>query len=301
LRFAGFVTTFNRPGQLSETLGSIWGQSRPPERLLVMDNGDADRTRTVLERFVSKPLEHRPLGANLGPAGAAAHALAELERSGFDWIAWGDDDTPPRNDDVFERLLDLAIGDEGIGGVGAVGARFDWRRGETRRLGDEELTGPVDVDVIGGGHQLILSARVIRTVGLPDARLFFGFEDPEYCLRIRRAGFRLVVDGGLMHSYREAAGRLAIKTTRRWLPSAKRSTLWRRYYVTRNYIHAMRKTFQRPDLARREATKALGRSLLAWSRGPRYGWSFARHQLLGVAHGYTEKLGRTIAPEPKVP
>jgi hypothetical protein len=61
----------------------------------------------------------------------------------------------------------------------------------------------------------------------------------------------------------------------------------------------MKHTFHRPDLARREAFKALGRSLFAWIKGPKYGLEFSLLQARGVWDGYRGRLGRTVMPKPK--
>lgn len=300
MRVASFITTFNRPGRLLEAITATFEQSRPPHHLLVVDNGDPEKSAALLSRFRDLPIAHHAFGDNLGPAGAAAYALERLSREGYDWIAWGDDDTPPRTKDTFRRLIAIAEAAEAdVGGVGAVGAHFDWQRGVLVRLPDEALHGVVEVDSIGSGLQLITRRELVETVGLPDARLFFGFYDPEYCLRIRRAGYRLLVDGDLMHEYRRLAGRLQLEARRSVLPRHGRSSLWRRYYVTRNYIFMMRETFGRPGLARREAAQALFRCMTSWGRGPWYGLRFTRHQLLAIFDGYRGRLGRTVLPQVK--
>lgn len=301
MRFASFVITFDRPDRLRRTLELTLAQSRPPDRLLVIDNGDPEVSRAVVADFRSPDVVYHPMGENAGPGGAAAYGLERLAGEGYDWIGWGDDDTPPKTADTFERLLRLAAGGPAdLGGVGAVGARFDWRRGELMRVADDELSGVVEVDAIGAGLQLILRREAIGDAGLPDRRLFFGFLDPEYCLRLRRAGYRLWVDGELMRTYREAAGHLGRGRRRALRPDVAADRLWRRYYVTRNYIHSMRRTFGRPDLARREAVRAIARALAAWGRGPAYGIRFGGLQLRGVIDGYRGRLGRTVAPQAKV-
>ena len=168
-----------------------------------------------------------------------------------------------------------------------------------KRLPDRELNGTLSVDVIAGNQQLILRRDVIKTVGWPDTRLFFGLEEPEYCLRIRRAGYRLLVDGQLMREARARAGRLNLKQPRSLRPCASRGEIWRQYYSTRNYIFMMRQTFHRSDLARRESLKAIGRALFSWGRGPRYGATFTRLQLRGLLDGYLNRMGRTVLPRTK--
>jgi glycosyltransferase involved in cell wall biosynthesis len=301
MELGAFIITFNRPSRLRETIERALAQTRAPQRLLVVDNGDPDVSRPILDSCDPTRLTYHAFGENRGPAGAAAYALRRLTDEGCEWVCWGDDDTPPLTEDTFERLLALAAGagGDGVGGMGAVGARFDWATGELERLPDAALRGAVEVDSIGSGQQLITHRSVVERVGLPDERLFFGFYDPLYCLRIRRSGYRLLIDGELMTEYRANAGRLGLDLK----PSLGRhrplESHWRRYYVTRNYTYMMRRTFARPDLARREALKAVLRSAAAWRYGPRYALHFGRLQLRGVVDGYRGRLGRTVEPVPK--
>ena len=214
---------------------------------------------------------------------------------------WGDDDDPPQSSDTIERLLTIATtGGTNVGAVGAVGAMWDWARGEMRRLPDEALTGIIAVDVIAGGSQLIVSGETIARVGVPDGRLFFGLEDLEYCLRITAAGYRLLINGDMMLELRAKAGRFEPRSSALSPSGHSRAGLWRRYCSTRSYIFAMNTTFGRPDLARRELFKATARACLSWVRGLRYGSAFTALQLRGVIDGYLGRMGRTVNPNPKV-
>ena len=300
--FAAFVMTFNRPHILSETLRTILEQSHAPERILVVDNGDAAQTVALVPELRLPNVDHHVTGDNLGPAAAAGIGLDAIARLGYDWIYWVDDDDPPRTPDTLERLLRLAhtagaAGD--VAAVAAVGQRFDWKSGVVDRLTDQELVGPVEIDVAGGNGQLVVAAHAVQSAGLPDTRLFIDFEDTAYCLRLRRAGYRLLVDGDLMREYRTQTGRIGYRKPGAPSMNAAIGNMWRRYYVTRNYIFCMRTAFGRPDLARREAVRALGRSLYAWTHGPRYGYAYSRMALRGVRDGYTGRMGRTVLPQPK--
>ncbi len=297
-RLAGFVITHRRPGELERTLETLLAQTRPPESLLVVDNGSSAETAEVAAGFASRGVAYLDAGDNLGPPGAAALALGRLLDGPWDWIYWGDDDDPPRTADTFERLLALASNERGgdAGALGAVGAPWDWRRGRLARLPDEALRGPVEVDVVAGGSQLLLAAGAARRVGLPEPRLFFALEDLEYCLRLRRAGYRVLVDGDLMRTYRELAGRLNLRTSRLRRRQDDSGAPWRQYYSTRNYIFMMRRTFDRPDLARRCAARAAAKGLAAWTRGLRHGLESSRLQLRAVFDGYRDRMGRTLEP-----
>ena len=297
-RLGGFVITYRRPQELARTLETLLGQTRPPESLLVVDNGSSQEAERLVRTFSAQGVRYLEAGSNLGPSGAAALALERLIHEPWDWIYWGDDDDPPRTSDTLERLLGLVAAEEStrIGAVGAVGAPWDWTSGRLRRLADRELEGPLDVDVIAGGSQLILSRAAIRVVGRPTADFFFALEDLELCLRLRRSGYRVLVDGDLMRTYRECTGRLNLEQPRAFRPHEPLSAVWRQYYSTRNYIFMMRETFGRPELARRRAVRVLAKVLTAWTRGPRYGALYSFLQLRAITDGFLGRLGQRVVP-----
>lgn len=295
MKFAAFVITFNRPQILSETLERIITQTYPPEKILVLDNGRNDETYRAVEPFFSRNVLYMSMEDNLGPAGAGKYGLTRLCEEGYELIYWGDDDDPPKTDDTFERLVALAHSKIAgkIAGVGAFGARWDWQKGRFSRLRDEDLHGPIEVDAIPGGGQLILHRDVISKVGVTNSLLFFGLEELEYCLRCKTLGYNFYVDGDLMIRYREATGRLNYRAKRNFIPINKGK---RQYYSSRNYIFMMRKIFQRPDLARREFAKSILRSLASWLKGPIFGLNYTSWQVRGVIDGYLSRLGKRAQP-----
>ena len=300
MRLGAFVTTLNRPAILKTTLQVLLSQTKSPDHILIVDNGATAESQAVVATFPSNRVAYRAMPENVGPAGAAAYALDRLGRHGCDWIYWGDDDNPPRSVDTIERLLRMATtGGDDVGAVGAVGAMWDWTRGEMLRLPDEALNGVIRVDIIAGGSQLIVRRETVANVGVPDSRLFFGLEDLEYCLRIGNAGYRLLVSGEMMMELRARAGHLNRSPRRSFVPHHSPASLWRQYYSTRSYIFAMNTTFRRPDLARRESLKAAARAFRSWSRGLKYGSACTALQLRAVVDGYLGHMGRTVSPMPK--
>lgn len=166
------------------------------------------------------------------------------------------------------------------------------------RVPDRDLTGPIDVDSVAGGCLPLINVKAAEQAGYPDARLFFGLEELDFCLRVRRAGYRIVADGGLMRARREARGRLGWK--RPVLPRAAAwAAPWRQYYSTRNYVFFMRETFARPDLARLWAARAVAKALLAVARHPREGRALSAALLRGVRDGHASRMGRTVEPVAK--
>lgn len=298
--YAAFIITFNRPEILRASILKIAGQTYPPDLILIVDNGNSPETQAMVASLTDLSIEYAGLPENTGPAGGAHYGLGVLIERGYDWIYWGDDDDPPRHPDTLERLARIAMESpqQQLAAVGEVGQRFDWRKGVVQRLNDAELCGTVEVDVIAGGQQLFLNSAALRAVGLPRKDFFFSYEDFELCLRLRRAGWTLVVDGERMKAARISAGRYGVKVESSAI-NRPRESLWRHYYSTRNAINMMRTSFSRHDLANRHAMKEIIKSALSFKRGWRYGIAFAHMSLLGVIHGYTRRMGRTIEPTAK--
>jgi GT2 family glycosyltransferase len=301
MRFASFITTFRRHAELEHAIEVTLAQTVPPDHLLVVDNGSSPEARRLVEECGDPRESYEDPGDNLGSSGWVAYGLRHLHAAGYDWIHSIDDDNPPRTPDTIERLQALIARNDvpTLGAVAAFGSCWDWRTGQYRRLPDAALAGDLQVDTVGGNSHLTVRRELIDAIGTPEPEFFFGFYDPLYCLRMAREGFHVMVDGDLMREYRGLAGRLDLDRTRARVPRDPYHALWRRYYVTRNYIFRMRRTFDRPDLARRETMRALSRSALSWRRGARYGARFTTLQLRGVVDGYRDRLGRRVEPQPK--
>lgn len=301
MKIGAFVVTHRRPEALSVSLQALLSQTRVPDLLLVVDNAADGATAEVVRGFAHPALVYEASDRNLGSAGGTERGVRALHEAGCDALYMGDDDNPPASGDTVERLVDLLLGGgDDVGGSGALGSRWDWRRGQLVRIPDDELQPRMEVDFVGGNHTLILSRRAVDDVGFPAGELFFGYPDLEYCLRLRRGGYRLLVDGELMHRLRERHGKLGKRSRRAALPHRPRTALWRHYYTSRNYVHMMRVTFARGDLARRETARALARCAASFARGPAYGADFTAYTLRGIADGWRGRQGPIVAPRAKV-
>lgn len=293
--------TYRRPVILAETIRAIQAQTRPPDRLLIVDNDPAESARPVAE---AAGVGYLALGENTGPAGAAAAALRALSSEGWEWIWWGDDDNPPTRPDALERLLVLGereaarTGVPPLGGVSSTGERWDWGNGRSVRLQDHELCDSViEIDVFAGNHNPMLRREVIEVVGLPNALLFFGFEEREYALRIRKAGFRLVVSGEDVLALRRYYG--FINKPRRRRVFRPLSGVWRDYYSYRNSIYIHREVLGRPLHALRTAARAVGKAIVSYRNGWNYGSQTSRLLVRAAWDGLRGTMGQQIQPVAK--
>jgi glycosyltransferase involved in cell wall biosynthesis len=301
MRVGAFVMTYMRPAVLKETLTRLLSQTRPPDVILIVDNEGCQATAQVGEQLGDPRVTYQCMPDNRGPAGAAAVGLQRLSQEGCDWIYWGDDNDPPAFPDDLGRLVTIAAAaTEDVPAVGIGGCLFNWTTGESERLLDSTLLGVIEVDQFAGNGHWLFRREAVVSVGVPDERLFFGFEEMEYSLRLRREGWRLLIDGERLMDYRRKNGRVGLSNRPRpglagafpWIP-------WRQYYSTRNYIFMMRRCFNRHDLARKEVLKAVGRSVVGSLRGPYYCAALALLQARAIIDGYAGRMGRLVEPVAK--
>jgi len=275
-KFAAFIVTFNRPDILMDTIQKILDQTRPPEKLLIVDNNDNDDTKNKLAQLYPG-VAHIMVGHNSGFAGGGKIGLETLAKEGYEWILWADDNDPPYTEDTLEKLLLLAgsYGDK-CGQVGVVGHKINRRTGLLIRTTNEELQKGeyLEVDTIGGGMiKIIRGASVLKGI-VPEPKLFFGFEDLDHDLSQQRAGYKIVVHSGLFLDLRKKWNRMTVKRAR--ISKKDESVLWRDYYSIRNSLFVMVKNRYYTAFFSLLFV-SIGKSLLNYKHGFRYGTLVTRN------------------------
>ncbi len=240
MKFGAFIITFERSEILQKTIDKLLSQTYPPEKILVVDNSITTTTKEYFEDHKSEQIEYYSMGYNSGPAGAAEFALRHLTNLGFDWIFWGDDDDPPKDNGIFETLLKLATHNDKVGIVGSLGGKFIESRARTRGFYNKELNGIVDADFVAGGKMMIVNSEVVKKNILPTKKLFFGFEELDFCLRIKDAGFRIIFDGEKIKELRKMDGNDGPNYKWKGNSFGKKDMLWRNYYSTRNMLYILK-------------------------------------------------------------
>jgi GT2 family glycosyltransferase len=242
MKYAAFVMTFRRKEKLKDTIDTLFRQTVPPHKVLIVDNDPEMSAEKLTEHYPENTVGYYAMGYNSGPAGAAKKGLEILVDEGYDWIAWIDDDDPPFFDDTMEVLLQLAMDHPEVGCVGAVGQYFDLNKALFKRVPDEELNKPgiLYVDNIAGNMSKIIRAEAVRKFRLlPDESLFFGFEELDFDLRLRQSGYRLACDRGFYWKHRELHGRQNLRVKQ----GGKKNDrgLSREYYSVRNILIILKK------------------------------------------------------------
>ena len=238
MKFAGFIMTYERASILEETLEKIFSQTVAPEKILIIDNSLGNETEQLIINLNNPKVKYYRVGYNSGPAGAAGIGLRILASEGYEWIYWGDDDDPPFFDDTFEILINTALTDTKCGCVGSVGQFFNKNTGFINRVHDDlfKTHTILSVDNIAGGMSKIVSGKMIReTLIYPDENLFYGFEELDFDLRIKNAGYTLLVDSSFFLKHRLKFNRVGLskKTYRK----KTKATLSKEYFSTRNLLY----------------------------------------------------------------
>ncbi|MDB5747826.1 MAG: hypothetical protein JWP72_2674 [Massilia sp.] len=287
---AAVVVTRDRPQLLLQVLQALHAQQRRPDRVIVVDNASGAATGVALAGFTDMRLEVVRSDVNLGGAGGFALGMRHALAGACDWLWLLDDDAVPRPDTLALLAGALAGPAFGAGAVAPAVREFDapapaHRRRYSLWSGLEWSLGPrhyasacaaVDTASFVG---LLVAARAAVPAGLPDSDLFLSYDDTEYCLRLRRAGWSLwLVPAGVVDHLRSPLARL------RAGPIGPRH-----YFNLRNRIVVARRHARLPRLAGSVATVT---GLLLWlgCRG-RFGPGAGRIALRALADGWAGRLG----------
>ncbi len=176
--------------------------------VLVVDNGSSDGTpEMVRSRFPGVKLIES--GSNLGYAAGNNVGLRYMLDHGYDYglVLNNDTEIAP---DFLNSLVATCEQDSTIGVAGpkiyyhdhpqtiwSAGGIVDWKRGgQTAMRGLDSVDSGqfdsiVDVDFVTGCALLVRRA-VLEQVGMLDERFGMYYEEAEWCVRITRAGWRIV-------------------------------------------------------------------------------------------------------------
>lgn len=201
---AAVVVTRDRISLLAEALAALHGQSRAPDRIVVVDNASEDGTpRTVRADFPGVELLELP--RNTGGAGGFAAGIAHALKGEADLLWLLDDDTIPEPG-ALEALLTAGPGRAGDGRTPVlVASRVLWTDGRDhpmntpRRKPRASAAELADAEAVNGYPvrsasfvSVLVDAERVRERGLPVADYFLWNDDFEFTTRLLRGRRGLV-------------------------------------------------------------------------------------------------------------
>lgn len=202
---AAIVLNYNGREVTLQALASLSELDYRPLALIVADNGSTDGSYQAIAEAFPAVTQVRT-EENLGPAGGANLGIRHALDEGYDYLLILNNDIEVAPDMVTE-MVRLAESDPAIGLVGpkayyywdrerlwATGGRIVFREAATKERGIGELDhGQYDRDedtgYVNGCAQLVKRA-VFEEIGLWDPLFHLCFEDADFSLRARRAGWR---------------------------------------------------------------------------------------------------------------
>jgi GT2 family glycosyltransferase len=164
-----------------------------------------------------------------------------------DYILLLNNDIVIKDSRWISKMVSLAEKDNSIG---IVGCKLLYPNGKIQHAGveigmfpsnrgrGEKDIGQYDsIEELEGvtGAAMLIKKRVIKVIGLLDENFYMGYEDVDYCIMARKAGFRIIYDGKVKLTHLEG-----FTST-----NSKNSDLRDRmfYYQVRNYTYLALKNF----------------------------------------------------------
>lgn len=193
MKIIAVVVTFNRLELLKKVIGALKIQSRPLDKILIVNNGSTDGTTEWLQLQDDLTFLHQE---NLGGAGGFARGIQEAYDDGADWIWTMDDDVMPHID-CLETLLTLTSFSECLQPMRLQpdGKEFPWEHyydAKNHRV----ITSKQNISFKDGKkfcfvntvcfEGMLIFRSVVEKAGFPDSRFFISYDDSVYGLQVNR-------------------------------------------------------------------------------------------------------------------
>jgi len=237
-----------------ECLESLKKISYPNYEVIVVDNGSRGNDAQVLQEKFGDYIHLIKNDKNYGYAGGNNIGIEySLANSPPDYILLLNNDTVV-DPDFLTEMVNVANTDDRIGIAGpkvyyysfpnciqSAGGRISTRKGMIAHIGNKEVDAgqynvQQTVDYVVGCCMLVKS-EVIAKIGMFDESYFCYWDEIDYCVRARRAGFKVV--------YAPQARIWHKKQLKRkfWhkIPMEQKATAFSYYYWARNNFRFMRK------------------------------------------------------------
>ena len=241
---AAVIVTFNRKELLGENIRMLLKQSRPFDKIFVVDNCSTDGTPEYLKdwgwmddpRFV-----YLKTHANIGGAGGFYTGTKAAYETGADYIVLMDDDGRAADEHTFENLLREAerLHAENpklfVNSLVRQGELLSFKMGSKYTVA-EALATAKDGILDGEANPFngtLVSRELVAEIGYPNADFFIKGDEVNYKDRAFAAGARVVtvVDSDYIHPRPETNERTVLGRKVPFFVEAP----WKEYYAARNF------------------------------------------------------------------
>jgi GT2 family glycosyltransferase len=246
-RICAVVLNYRTPAQTFLAVTTLLASKPPLHRVLVVNN-DAERASADLVRRIGGRAEVLHTGRNLGFSGGMNAGIREALAAGATHVLLVNSDmtVPP---DCVNRLSEALDARPDIGIVGpavlsrsdpsrvaSLGMEYSSRTGRMRQRGFGTHVNMLDAHARSNGAVaavsgclMLIRREVFDAIGVFDEDYFFAFEDLDFCLRAKTAGFTSAVVRAAKAHHEGGQS----------MPSDPSSTL---YFASRNHLLVARRT-----------------------------------------------------------
>ena len=200
------VVTFNRADLLRVMLDGLAKLEHPADAVIVIDNASTDHTAEVLAAADLAGLQVHTQAENLGGAGGFHRGTKLAYEQGFERIWLMDDDVVPAPDCLSVLLAQdedclMSVREATDGSLIELAAtRFNLANPLAIKPKQASVVStyvtraamPAKVRLENVAFEgFMIRRRVIEAIGLPDPSFFIFYDDVDFALRARRAGFEI--------------------------------------------------------------------------------------------------------------
>jgi hypothetical protein len=208
LAAAAIVLNWRRSAETLACLDSLSGAVTVPSQIIVVDNASGDGSAEAIRRG-NPDVAVLETSSNLGYAGGNNFGVRWAFEHGFEAVLVLNNDIrvePEFLSPLLQALYaspktgaatPLVIADDHPDEIWALGLTVDHKSaGVRRRLSGNRISSlteltPVEVNAASGSAMLV-TRDVVDDVGLLDEKYFLYYEEVDWCMRMRRAGYRIM-------------------------------------------------------------------------------------------------------------
>jgi GT2 family glycosyltransferase len=217
MKISAYIPCYNAEAYIAPTIQAMLDQTRPPDELLVIDDGSTDRTVEIASGYPVRLIRH---ASNQGLAAGRNTAFANAR---YELVAAVDADVIVETG-WLEHLAE-AFADGSVAGSSGrlLEAHHDsaadcWRATHLAQdLGEGrmEIVWPSPKRL--GGFGSIFRKGAVERVGGYDTRYRTNYEDVDLCTRLLQAGYKLIFDprATARHMRRDTLSSI-VRTAWRW-------------------------------------------------------------------------------------
>ncbi len=298
---AAVIVTYNRKELLSNNIRMLLKQTRPFDRIFIVDNCSTDGTPEYLARqgwLDNPPFVYIKTPSNIGGAGGFYTGTKAAFDAGADWIILMDDDGMPADEYTFERLLHAAESFHAENPKLFVNALVQQEDMLSFKMGnkytvaqalDAAADGLLD-DEANPFNGTLVSRELVAEIGYPNPDFFIKGDEVNYKHRDFDADARVVtvVDSRYIHPRPDTHERIVLGKKVPFFVEAP----WKEYYAARNFTYMYKQKGQYKAIA----FELIFVKLLAIVTMKCKKWATAKMLFRGVKDGWQGKLGATVKP-----